>query len=140
MNYKTLKDNLETYALAAGIKTYRFGYVEEINILREKDKSVLYPVMLVVPPTWKVNVREKHFLTELNFFIINDLTKASRTVATREESWDYIHTLAVAFIGYIDQNTGLSSNSPLTAIPYPQGITVNDDIGVEFTVTIKVIC
>jgi hypothetical protein len=140
MTYKTLKDNLNTHATAAGIKTFRFGYVEEINTLREKTKSVLYPVMLVMPPKWKVRTRTDGFNTELTFFIINDQTKAARATATREEAWDYMNTLAAAFVDAINNDSGLLVTSELTGTPYPSGITVNDDLGMEYTLTIKIIC
>ena len=140
MTYTDLKSKLSTHATTAGVSTYLFGYIEELNTQIEKVKADLYPVLLVIPPKWVYNDRADYFKTELTFYIVNDYTKALRAEATQEGTWDYIGTIAEAFITAVNTDASLQVISVCNSEPYPEGITVNDDLGAQFTLTLKIIC
>jgi hypothetical protein len=140
MTYENLKTLLEYHASEIGIQTFRFGFVEEINTLREKDKASLYPIMLVIPPNLKTSYRGNAVTTELTFFIINTQTKEERLEATREEAWDYMIGLGEDFLNSVSGDDNFSVLTEALITGYPAGITVNDDLGVEFVFTLKMPC
>jgi hypothetical protein len=139
MTYDSLKSKLNTHATTAGIKTFLFGSPELLNNQREKNPALLYPILLVVPPVFQVTTAAS-FVTEFEFWIVNDYTKAARATATQEEVWDYCMTLAGLFKTAINTDASLIIAVDTECTPCWEGVTVNKDLGIMFKTKITIFC
>ncbi len=139
MTYETLETKLNT--AASGFKGFYFDTLDVINREREKRKKFRYPIICILPPKmFLLRGSATSFETDFEFWIFNDLTKANRAAATEVQAWDYINTLASTFKSNVNSDTLLQITDNPIGEPFPEGVTVQNEVAMKYNCKLKVFC
>ena len=141
MNFETLSGKFNTAAKTAGIVTYLFAPLFEFNFNREENK---YPVLIFEPPDFILKTRANPIewvSYEFRVIILKNWSRDNDT-DTREQIWDDINTLAIAFFQTLnsDEHFDILEPDNINAELKFEGSDVEQDLAIIYTFDMKVYC
>lgn len=128
MTTKEFKQIIETAALSTAVLGFTNGFNEEVN-----QAGTLFPHFRHFPENWG-DTRKDYFTFDASFYIYGS------DGTTREDSWDYLIGLWVAFKVAL-AGTAVEVVAPIDKFTlYQPGQAVQDVHCIEIKTTLKIYC